>query len=479
MKKLCIVLSILLMFAAYSAIAETITIEDPSDLMAALENPDYDSVIITGDGVITEQFPTLTKNVTIRGNVVFWPESDPESFYVKSIIIPDGTTLTIEGVLETRSTFDEIGLTIAQIYVLGGTLDVSVGQVNDNCNICCNAGTVIPPKGGFGPDVEVHRVLYDDVTEESLTEAVNLSFLRTVELQTECTLTQDLTVPEGMTLEIWDGGVLIIPQGVTVKGRVIADQGCIILYTGATLNDITTPRYASRTELVGDETSGPEAFRSELFGLDGKPLTVDRFEIPGFGEMVNVVDENNMTIYREGGYDAEGVPTFWAYYIQYHFDSTDYWSVDYEALSDGEHRFGTDYMVNTGSGPDDFRQVASDYRLDDGTTVHEDYSLDGSCTSQRRDPNGTLTLVRRISPSFEILYTWDMTDGRTLVLPRDTAVIGAGAFADIDADKIVPSSALTTIEEGTVSRDMLFLLEKNSSLCATLEEGGWSYIFID
>lgn len=238
MKKLLLALLVLTLVLMSSAMAEKALVNTPEELTAALMNDAVDAIEIAADMTVTDSYVMQTKDITILSDVVFQPAPD-EGFFVKSWEIPEGVTLTVKGKVTTVHTFEE-GFAIAQFYVNGGTMDVSEGAVSDDCNICFNAGTMVVPAAGFGPDVTVSRYLYMDVTEGTIAEALAVDGLQNVTVQAECMIEGNLVVPEGKVLEL--SSVLTIADGASVNGDVIMDAGCgVILMGSGRLNDMTVP----------------------------------------------------------------------------------------------------------------------------------------------------------------------------------------------------------------------------------------------
>lgn len=238
MKKIFALLTVLALLFCVSALAETANVTSPEQLLSALNDPAVDAIEITADMSITDSYVMQTKDVTILSDVVFQPAPD-DGFFVKSWEIPEGVTLTVKGKLTTVHTFDT-GFVIAQAYVNGGAMDIGEGSVSDDCNICFNAGTLIAPAGGFGPDVEIARYLYEHVAEQTIVDALAVENLKKVTVQAECTIDGSITVPEGKVLQI--SSVLTIADGASVDGTMIVDAGCgAILMGSGRVNDITVP----------------------------------------------------------------------------------------------------------------------------------------------------------------------------------------------------------------------------------------------
>ena len=238
MKKLLASFVILSLLFCTSVLAETANVTSPEQLLSALNDPAVDAIEITSDMTITDSYVMQTKDVTILSDVVFQPAPD-DGFFVKSWEVPEGVTLTVKGKLTTVHTFDT-GFVIAQAYVNGGTMDIGEGSVSDDCNICFNAGTLIAPATGFGPGVAVERYLYENVTEQAITDALAVEELKTVTVQAECTICGSITVPDNKELRF--STVLTIADGGCVNGNVTADSGCgVILLGNAQLNEIAVP----------------------------------------------------------------------------------------------------------------------------------------------------------------------------------------------------------------------------------------------
>ena len=201
----------------------TAEVTTPEELMAALEDDRVESIEITEDMTLSVSNGNgnlmLTKDVTILSNVVFYPAPD-DGFFVKSLEVPSGVTLTVLGSLNTQHTFDN-GFAIAQIYVNGGTLDVSGGSLGENCNVCFNSGTLIPPPGGFNEDVAINRFIYNGYSDANFTdqvlEAMAEPLLKKVWLQSAFCLTKDVIVPAGKCL-VLDGCWLSVNAGVNLGG---------------------------------------------------------------------------------------------------------------------------------------------------------------------------------------------------------------------------------------------------------------------
>lgn len=238
MKKMLALCTVFALLICAHALAEIANVTTPDQLVATLNDPAIDAIEITADMTITDSYVMQTKDITILSDVVFQPAPD-EGFFVKSWEIPEGVTLTVKGKLTTVHTFDT-GFVIAQAYVNGGTMDIGEGTVSDDCNICFNAGTLIAPATGFGPDVAVERYLYENVTEQAITDALAVEELKTVTVQAECTICGSITVPDNKELRF--STVLTIADGGCVNGNVTADSGCgVILLGNAQLNEIAVP----------------------------------------------------------------------------------------------------------------------------------------------------------------------------------------------------------------------------------------------
>lgn len=238
MKKLLLALLVLTLVLMSSAMAEKALVNTPEELTAALMNDAVDAIEIAADMTVTDSYVMQTKDITILSDVVFQPAPD-EGFFVKSWEIPEGVTLTVKGKVTTVHTFED-GFVIAQFYLNGGTMDIGEGMVSDDCNICFNAGTLVAPAAGFGPDVEVARYLYMDVTEDTIAEALAQEGLRNATVQAECTIEGSLVVPEGKVLEI--SSVMTLMDGAAVEGDIIVDAGCGVILKGSSrFNDMTVP----------------------------------------------------------------------------------------------------------------------------------------------------------------------------------------------------------------------------------------------
>ncbi len=238
MKKILIALFVLTLVLTSAAMAEKAIVNTPEELSAALMNETVDAIEIAADMTVTDSYVMQTKDITILADVVFHPAPD-EGFFVKSWEIPEGVTLTVKGKVTTVHTFEE-GFAIAQFYVNGGVMDIGEGEVSDDCNICFNAGILVAPAAGFGPDVEVTRFLYMDVTESAVAEALATDGLRNTTVQAECMIEGNLVVPEGKVLEL--SSVMTLADGAAVEGDVIVDAGCgVILKGSGRINDMTVP----------------------------------------------------------------------------------------------------------------------------------------------------------------------------------------------------------------------------------------------
>ena len=245
MKKLSILLALCLLTTLLpAAVAETnlSQVSTPEELTAVLADDAVAVVEIISDMTITSVTEdasfVLTKDVTIAEgvNVLFQPAPD-DGFFVKSLTIPEGVTLTVKGSLATMSTF-EGGFAIAQVYLNGGTLDVSAGTVSEDCNICFNAGTLVAPAEGFGEKVSVARYLYEDVTEAAILDALSTDHLQTVDVQMDCTVTGAISIPEEKTLQI--SAFVTVADGGSLTGNVVIDEDCgLILLGSAAVNDVT------------------------------------------------------------------------------------------------------------------------------------------------------------------------------------------------------------------------------------------------
>lgn len=443
-------------------------------LLAALENPTCLEIVIAEDMEITESFLTIDKAVTIAEgvHVVYRPAPDPDSFFVKSMEIIDGGTLTVFGTLETQATFDSSGMTIAQIYVNGGSLDMRFGQASENCNFCFNAGSFLAPLAGFPDSVEVNRFFWEDANAALLAEAFAEDVLKGIILQTECTLDESVNIPDGKTLRVWDGGKLILNNG-TLTGDVSVDGGEIILHSNTTLYGIDVPVWAAYTRITNNDDGSLSFVR---YDDNNNPYNEEYIDFGNGSGMLNVMGHDGQTIWRESC-DENGKVIFWVHYLQYYYGADDTWSVDYEAFTDGEHRIGTDYMSGSG---DDMLQVAGVYVLDDGSTVREEYAADQTCMRMYFSAQGELTKVYRIAPApdWTVEHIWDMTDGSILILPAGTREIGSKAFVGAAADKIVLPAGITALAEDAVSGDVLLLVPENFGLIDRLEACGFNYILV-
>lgn len=250
MKKIVVVLMALMFCLFSAAFAETVSVTTPEAFTAALNDAAVDAIEITADMTITDVYVMQNKDVTILSDVVFHPAPD-DGFFVKSWEIPEGVTLTVKGKVTTVHTFDT-GFVIAQFYLSGGTMDISEGAVSEDCNICFNAGTLIAPTEGFGPAVAVERYLYENVTEESIADALATEGLTSVTMQSECTISGSIVVPEGNKLQI--STMLTITDGASIDGTVGADAGCgVILQGSARVNDITVPEDMDSCMVIWNE----------------------------------------------------------------------------------------------------------------------------------------------------------------------------------------------------------------------------------
>lgn len=232
MKRILSLAFALLMLCA-AALAEPAIVTLPEELLPALESADTDSVEITADMTVTDSYVYLTKDTVILADLVYQPAPD-DGFFVKSIEIPEGVTLTVRGCFTTRPTF-EGGFCLAQIYLSGGTLDLSEGSVSPDINICFNAGTLIPPADGFGPDSTVARYLSQDVTEESIAAALEVEGLRNVTVQEDVTITGNVVIPEGKSLTVYNC-CLTVAGGASLSGEVLYDGGTVEVQEGGILN---------------------------------------------------------------------------------------------------------------------------------------------------------------------------------------------------------------------------------------------------
>lgn len=233
-------------FATEAGVTEVTT---PDEFYAALEDDTVESVLVTADMELTQSMITLTKDVTIAADVVYHPSPD-DDFFVKSLTIPEGVTLTVTGKISTESTFDT-GFTIAQIYIDGGSLDVSEGSVNDDCNINFDSGSIAAPADGFNESVSVAKYLDQDVTEESIKEALEMDGLRTVNVQMDCEINSEIVVPEGK--ELLSSTFITVNDGAGIKGTAIADSGFGYIITGGYVNDVTAGEGTSGCIIVGDD----------------------------------------------------------------------------------------------------------------------------------------------------------------------------------------------------------------------------------
>lgn len=232
-----VILTLALMFSL-SATAEAKSVSTPEELFDALADESVDSIEIVADMTITDSYVMQTKDVTILSDVTFMPAPD-DGFFVKSWEIPEGVKLTVNGNITTVHTFVN-GFVIAQFYINGGTLDIESGSTSDDCNICFNAGELVAPADGFGPDVAVERYLYEDVTEQNICEALAVENLSSVTVQAECTVEGNLIIPEGKQLVV--STMLTVADGAAITGETLADPGCgfVIIGSGC-VNDVTVP----------------------------------------------------------------------------------------------------------------------------------------------------------------------------------------------------------------------------------------------
>lgn len=250
MKKLLSALLVFVLCLFSAALADTAVVTTPDELTAALNDDAVDAIEITADMTVTDSYVMQTKDIAILSDVVFQPAPD-EGFFVKSWEIPEGVTLTVTGKLTTVHTFDT-GFVIAQFYVNGGTLDLTEGALSDDCNICFNAGELLPPAEGFGPNVEVARYLFDNATEEAIAEALTVENLLTVTIQAECTVSGSITVPDDKKLQL--STVITVADGASVEGEVIADAGCgAILMGSGRVNDLTVPEDMEACKIIWNE----------------------------------------------------------------------------------------------------------------------------------------------------------------------------------------------------------------------------------
>lgn len=465
----------MLLITSVAADSGTALVRSEEELLTALEDPECTSIEIVDDLEITVSFLTVDKKVTIAQDVrvVYHPMPDPDSFFVKSLEITENGMMTVYGTLETQATFDDNGITIAQIYINGGLLDMTSGYAADNCNFCFNAGIFYGPEEGFQDSVEVNRFFWENASGEQLAQAFAEDVLKRIILQTEYSLEESMDVPEGKDFGVWEGGRLIL-NSVTLTGSVSVDGGEVILRGDAMMNDIAVPVWAAYTRVTNNEDG---SLSIACYDDNDNPYTEEFIDFGNGSGMRNITDIHGQTVWREAC-DQNGEINFWVHYLNYNYGDDDTWSVDYEAFTDGEHRVGTDYLSGSG---DDMLQIAGVYVLDDGSSVREDYAEDQSCMRKCYAPSGELVEVRSIAapPDWSVKHIWDMTDGSILVLPADTREIGSEAFANIASDKIKLPAGITTLANDAVSEDVLFIIPRDFNLIDRMVECGFSFVYAD
>lgn len=221
------------------------TIFSDAGLDAVIEDGEYISLCVFGDVTLAEG-ESLTLNFLLFGADSFTVEQGA-ALTVNGMTMIDANgsrgfassinvagSLVLNGGLLTISSFHDEKFHPAQVYVLnGGTVNAAglawgggSGADGSKANICIDstaenpaASSAVTFAGDTIPDfVTMSRVFYEEgLTLEVFIAAVTDTKLNEVILQVPLILTQDLTIPSGMTVELQNE--LTFAPGVTVTNE--------------------------------------------------------------------------------------------------------------------------------------------------------------------------------------------------------------------------------------------------------------------
>jgi len=401
---------------------------------------------------------TLTKDVTVDAALCFHPDPD-EGFFVKSITIPDGITMTLteNGSLETIHTFEN-GFAIAQFYLLGGTLDAADGRFEENLNICFNAGTLHVPDCGVPESVDICRYIYaEGAGADEIEAAFVAEGLRAICIQVDCTLDHPITLPDHLEMRV--DAIITVEDGASLDGNIQLEP--------SSEEEFTAGFHLIGSGRVNDWTNFESSAAKDFLwnGLGGH--LEEEFDAEGTTTFKQVYNQANETTYRFILFGP-------GMYLEVHCSNYQYgedgsWQYDYDCIIVGEHRVGTEGFIGTG---ENMTSVFNEYVLDDGTRQREDYYAAEEYFFSRYDPEGTLIQCGTRGTFGDELLTWDILNDDRLVLPGDTQTIEADAFKDVAAAIIVLPAGVTTIEDGAFSRNVLILVPNEAPIIGRLDELG-------
>jgi len=219
MKRLFITIMMLAALFCLCASAETTVVTTGEGFFAALEDDSCTLIDIVSDISISGEHIVLNKDVLVEeGACLTFTAAEGNEFWVKTLTIPQDVTLTVRGSLAAVSLETKNMYYLANIFIDGGTLDITEGAAVSPLPIAFNHGSLLVPEGGL-EGARVSRYIYgltgSSAYTAELKEAAGIELLDEICLQDSFTLLESVALPENTRL-LLDGCMLRIPSGMTL-----------------------------------------------------------------------------------------------------------------------------------------------------------------------------------------------------------------------------------------------------------------------